>query len=572
MENIKGKINNLSTYHTDAYAIAVANGFKGTVVEWLDSLVGKSAYDIAVKLGFKGTAKEWLDSLVNAVEKRADQAIKEADAEIALMKSTSKTAQAEIETARAEAKSDIESDRTSALGDIAEAKATMLSEIELAAEIVQTTGESETAVMSQAATTQELDNIRNLSEQTKDVALEWTSGRMTTGTHLDNSKFRYSNLINLQHIDSLAFDDTVLKCVFVYFTQDESYIGNGTWKTTSPTTLDAPENAYYARIEVTKQDGTVGVGDYIQSVQCQYNDGYPLLDKITNIEANMKTGYVDGINGNDANNGSINYPYKTISRAIEKGRSVIKVAPGEYVETLTLSKRSNISFRVWQYPTYSAENRGTPMVHINGGSEKVISRGVTMVECDNITFDGFWFDNTSTEPVYARDVFGLEMRNCIASNAGDDRMGFRLTNVSGRFVDCTAFNAYDGFNIHGYGDTTFENCAAYDCTDDGLSHHDACTGTVIGGEFYRCHKGGISTPTHNAIVNVYNAYCHDNVKYGIYVDAYADTEPHTKGIISGCLLKNNGLADLYVKNAEIVAWGNTLDTKNIDTSAQYSEY
>ena len=296
-KNIKGKINSLSTYYTDAYAIAVANGFKGTVEEWLDSLVGKSAYDIAVQLGFKGTEKEWLDSLVNAVEKRADQAIKEADAEIALMKSTSKTAQAEIETARAEAKS-----------DIADAKATMLSEIELAAEIVQTPGESKTAVMSQAATTRELGDIRNLSELNKYVALEWTSGRMTTGTHLDNSKFRYSNLINLQHIDSLAFDDTVLKCVFVYFAQDETYIGNGAWKTTSPTTLDAPENAYYARIEATKQDGTAGVGDYIQSVQCQYNEGYPLLDRITNIEANINTGYVDGINGDDTNNGSINYP------------------------------------------------------------------------------------------------------------------------------------------------------------------------------------------------------------------------------------------------------------------------
>ena len=38
--NIKGSISSLSTYHTDAYKIAVENGFEGTVTEWLASLKG----------------------------------------------------------------------------------------------------------------------------------------------------------------------------------------------------------------------------------------------------------------------------------------------------------------------------------------------------------------------------------------------------------------------------------------------------------------------------------------------------------------------------------------------------
>jgi hypothetical protein len=46
-----------------AYEIAVEQGFKGTLEEWLDSLEGSSAYDLAVKNGYKGTLKEWLDSL-----------------------------------------------------------------------------------------------------------------------------------------------------------------------------------------------------------------------------------------------------------------------------------------------------------------------------------------------------------------------------------------------------------------------------------------------------------------------------------------------------------------------------
>lgn len=71
-KNIKGKINELAVLHTDAYALAVANGFKGTIVEWLNSLVGKSAYEIAVKYGFDGTEKEWIDSIVKEITERAE--------------------------------------------------------------------------------------------------------------------------------------------------------------------------------------------------------------------------------------------------------------------------------------------------------------------------------------------------------------------------------------------------------------------------------------------------------------------------------------------------------------------
>lgn len=55
-----------------AYEIAVENGYKGTLSQWLESLqgdkgdegdAGLSAYEIAVKNGFKGTISEWLQSL-----------------------------------------------------------------------------------------------------------------------------------------------------------------------------------------------------------------------------------------------------------------------------------------------------------------------------------------------------------------------------------------------------------------------------------------------------------------------------------------------------------------------------
>lgn len=61
-----------------AYAVAVANGFVGTEVEWLASLIGpqgdngedgangKSAYEIAIENGFVGTISEWLVSLIGS--------------------------------------------------------------------------------------------------------------------------------------------------------------------------------------------------------------------------------------------------------------------------------------------------------------------------------------------------------------------------------------------------------------------------------------------------------------------------------------------------------------------------
>lgn len=71
LATIKGENGKDGKDGKSAYEIAVANGFKGTEKEWLDSLKGangsssdgKSAYEIAVENGFKGTEEEWLASL-----------------------------------------------------------------------------------------------------------------------------------------------------------------------------------------------------------------------------------------------------------------------------------------------------------------------------------------------------------------------------------------------------------------------------------------------------------------------------------------------------------------------------
>ena len=52
-----------------AYEIAVKNGYAGTEIEWLRSLAGangKSAYELAVDNGYNGDLSSWLESLVGA--------------------------------------------------------------------------------------------------------------------------------------------------------------------------------------------------------------------------------------------------------------------------------------------------------------------------------------------------------------------------------------------------------------------------------------------------------------------------------------------------------------------------
>ena len=50
-------------YSISPFDLAVAEGFTGTLEEWLESLRGMSAFDVAVSEGFIGTEAEWLASL-----------------------------------------------------------------------------------------------------------------------------------------------------------------------------------------------------------------------------------------------------------------------------------------------------------------------------------------------------------------------------------------------------------------------------------------------------------------------------------------------------------------------------
>lgn len=128
----------------------------------IDTLV-VDAYDIAVKHGFNGTEEEWLESLTDQTKKNAQEVIDEADKKIADMGEVSEAAKTEIESAWVDGVTNV---RNAELGAVTHIEA-MAEEY---SNIVQTTGDSETAVMSQKAVTLGINNIAQAGKNIVDLS------------------------------------------------------------------------------------------------------------------------------------------------------------------------------------------------------------------------------------------------------------------------------------------------------------------------------------------------------------------------------------------------------------------
>ena len=158
----------------------------------------------------------------------------------------------------------------------------------------------------------------------------------------------------------------------------------------------------------------------------------------------------------------------------------------------------------------------------------------------------------SVEIIGSRAI-GSVNQNCIYANS----CAVILRNVE------VAYSWNDGVNVHTTGNCVLIDCYAHDCSDDGVSHHDHTTGTVIGGEFCRCGKGGISSPVNASKVDIYGAYCHDN-DYGVYATA-SSSEPQTYNVI-GCVLTGNRVGLMNGKHTVRLygnrIFGNTTNKSN----------
>ena len=271
-----------------------------------------------------------------------------------------------------------------------------------------------------------------------------------------------------------------------------------------------------------------------------------------------KTGYVDCDSGSDSNSGNgRSSSLKTIQAAVNKGFERILIKPGEYDEAVSKNNFDKISIEVDEYyASFNADTNPDPMLVIIDATGN--SNGLSLQHGNNVTLKGIKVINAEANGFNLRWIQNVDITYCIAEYAAE--MGFLIKDVNGIFRDCNCNHIgtmgggqhHDGFNIHGTGSTSFINCSASYCEDDGISHHDACTGMIDGGEWHHCGKGGVASPTHGAVIDVKNIYSHHNTN-GIY--CYSSTDFNRVPVnFSNCACKNNTLDILIGSNYDVNIW------------------
>lgn len=446
--------------------------------------------------------------------------------------------------------------------------------------VQQTTGQSTKAVMSQKATTDEivalksdLTALENLEARTERWYINgWTQGTIVRGTHQDNPRKAYTEVFNVTNGMQIYFDDTFYKICFVIFDDDGTTLIKYTgWKTSSPAFYDQGDRK--CRVEITTIDNSqIDASALENTVYYELVSLSKLAETVLTLNSKVECVYVDGANGNDQNTGTQKSPFATIQKGIDSNASVVYVAPGEYKETVRIDNRDDITIQPITYPNFDTSVPQLPLIKING--ENTRTKGMLIANCGSVKLIDIHCDYCLQDSFYIKNVSNLEIVHCVASNNTEtNRDGFKLYNVNGVIRDSLAYNVVrDGFNIHGYGYTEFINCVAHDCGDDGISHHDGCTGLILGGEYYSCHKGGVSSPTYGADITIKGVYSHDNA-YGICaVSSLSEGYAICKGKIIDCVLKNNTTNDLKLGNVEMAGWGNIYDSKLTDTGTRFTEY
>ena len=136
-----------------------------------------------------------------------------------------------------------------------------------------------------------------------------------------------------------------------------------------------------------------------------------------------------------------------------------------------------------------------------------------------------------------------------------------------QFNCCKSYKATgDGFAPVNSGNHDFINCYGFYNYDDGLSHHDGCTGKVQGGEYYNNAKGGVA-PAHGAVVSMENIISHDN-GYGFYCQA--DRNIGRNQNLMNCVAYGNDYG-ISVKNYHIKTFNCKFDNNTNPTKVTVNE-
>ncbi len=240
-------------------------------------------------------------------------------------------------------------------------------------------------------------------------------------------------------------------------------------------------------------------------------------------------------NGSDTNDGTKEHPFATVEKAISVSQNVV-LKSGVYSESVSIKDKYNISI-------CADTERADPdkVVFDYTGNTSAI------FECENVIglhIADIEIKNASGNGCNIHKCSNVNIDSCRFYYNGAE--GLSLDNSNANVTNCTAdYNGNDGFNIHGHGNTNFNDCVAHHNgrvnpdVGDGLSHHDDCTGYIVGGYFYDNAKGGISSPTYGAIVNISNAFVYGN-RFGMQIyGGDSMTENSTTVKIDNCVFKSN---------------------------------
>lgn len=399
------------------------------------------------------------------------------------------------------------------------------------------------------------------------------------------SKTEIANILkalNVDTVDHIAFNSSI-------YTTPSTNRARTTWivfdATISGIELSTPPVGYKYSIMAFDDDSSfnnpaISTGWYTTAGFYANNDGYKyhivMFSKTDNsdissadrtyIKDNMSidicykltpidTCYVSTA-GSDSDLGNAGQPFATIQHAIDMGYKNIIVDEGTYPAfTMTNCRNVHIMLNMKNNTYVAGSDEDNPKITITGSS----ATGITMNNCTDCIMENISVDSFTNSGFKIDNCSNLKFIDCIAHDIAVGQSaggGYIITDTDADFIGCGAYNIgetsagsglyhIDGFNIHNTGTTNFYNCWAYNCMDDGISHHDACYGLIDGGEWHHCGKGGVASPTHGAVINVQNIYSHDN-DYGIYCDTTGSTLISTRPAIqfTNCICKNNSINDI----------------------------
>lgn len=208
-------------------------------------------------------------------------------------------------------------------------------------------------------------------------------------------------------------------------------------------------------------------------------------------------------------------------------------------------------------------------IYVNASTVNAETLAVPTNWGNGLHFEGF--DRVVLKEVEVRfsGGYNINLKNCAyfdlykcACKYTSYGSGFHPLNSNGIMTACYATKNYDGYGISGYGHTTYIDCIAEFNFDDGMSHHNATTGTIIGGRYEGNGKGG-NTPAYGAQVNIYGGLYKNNGAYGIGYLWASGLDPAC-GMVQDAVIIDNPIGLKVDSNCEVTAMDCVYKTNETD--------